>query len=40
MHRFIRAGLMAALLALLPVFALAADKPFHRDDRADGAIRL
>ena len=44
MHAFVRAGLMAALLALfsviLPAFALAADKPFHRDDLADSAIRL
>ena len=40
MHAFARAGLAAALFALFPVFALAADKPFQRDDLADSAIRL
>src|SRR5262249_34424967 len=40
MHAFVRAGLAAALFALFPVLALAADKPFHRDDLADSAIRL
>jgi uncharacterized protein YfaS (alpha-2-macroglobulin family) len=43
MHAFIRAGLMAALIAVFAVFtfpAFAADKPFQRDDLADGAIRL
>src|SRR5262249_25849605 len=40
MHAFIRAGLAAALFALFPILAFAADKPFHRDDLADSAIRL
>jgi len=44
MLAFIRAGfagaLAAALLALVVISAPAADKPFHRDDLADAAIRL
>ena len=40
MHAFVRGGLAAALLALFSAFAFAADKPFHRDDLADSAIRL
>src|SRR5262249_59033419 len=40
MHAFVRAGLMAALFALFHTLAFAADKPFHRDDLADSAIRL
>jgi alpha-2-macroglobulin len=39
-----RAGLMAALVLfasfLAPCFSFAADKPYHRDDLADAAIRL
>jgi uncharacterized protein YfaS (alpha-2-macroglobulin family) len=40
MHSFVRAGLAAALFALFPILAHAADKPFQRDDLADSAIRL
>ena len=40
MLAFARAGLLAALFAVLSIPALAADKPFQRDDLADSAIRL
>jgi len=36
----LRAGLTAALVILSSYSAFAADKPFHRDDLADAAIRL
>src|SRR5258708_6938907 len=40
MLAFARVGLMAALFAVFSTFSFAADKPFHRDDLADSAIRL
>ena len=43
MLAFIRVGLTAALIAAVSVLAtptFAADKPFHRDDLADSAVRL
>src|SRR5262249_30333100 len=40
MHALVRAGLLAALFVLFQTLAFAADKPFHRDDLADSAIRL
>ncbi len=36
----LRAGLTAALTFISCLAAMAADKPFHRDDLADAAIRL
>ena len=36
----LRAGLGAALFAIVSFSAAAADKPFQRDDLADSAIRL
>src|SRR5712691_11249894 len=36
----VRAGVLAALVTLAPAVALAADKPFHRDDLADSAVKL
>jgi hypothetical protein len=36
----VRAGVLAALVTLAPVAALAADKPFQRDELADAAIKL
>jgi alpha-2-macroglobulin len=35
-----RAGVIAALVILAPTAALAADKPFQRDELADSAIKL
>src|SRR3954464_12076992 len=35
-----RAGMLAALVTLMPFAASAADKPYQRDDLADGAIKL
>src|SRR5262249_49264769 len=40
MLAFVRAPLAAALVLLLPPPAVAADKPFKRDDLADAAIKL
>src|ERR1700736_5441553 len=40
MLAFARVGLAAALFCLFPILAVAADKPFQRDDLADSAIRL
>ncbi len=40
MTSWLRAGFAAALMVLAPLFAIAADKPFQRDDLADSAIRL
>src|SRR5215475_10185284 len=36
----LRAGLTAVLVILSSYFACAADKPYHRDDLAEAAIRL
>src|SRR5712692_10059744 len=36
----VRAGVLAALVTLAPAVAFAADKPFHRDDLADSAVKL
>src|SRR5262252_3040737 len=36
----VRAGVIAALVTLASVAASAADKPFQREDLADGAIKL
>jgi uncharacterized protein YfaS (alpha-2-macroglobulin family) len=35
-----RASLMAALVAVSSISAFAADKPYHRDDLTDAAVRL
>ena len=40
MFALLRAGFIAALFAFSSISANAADKPFQRDDLADGAIRL
>ena len=40
MISLIRAGLAAALFALAPLTATAADKPFQNTDLADSAIKL
>src|SRR5690606_18213343 len=40
MLSIVRAGFAAALIAFSFVSAHAADKPYHRDDLADSAIRL
>jgi alpha-2-macroglobulin len=40
MLALVRASLMAALLLLSSISAFSADKPYHRDDLADAAIRL
>ena len=40
MLAFVRAAVAAALVLLLSVPAIAADKPFQRDDLADAAIKL
>src|SRR5580658_3083963 len=40
MRSLVRAGLTAALVVILSVSAFAADKPYHRDDLSDAAIRL
>jgi alpha-2-macroglobulin len=40
MPSLLRAVLTAALVTALSVFAFAADKPYHRDDLADAAVRL
>ncbi len=40
MLTLMRAGLTAALLMFSPVSAFSADKPYHRDDLADAAVRL
>ena len=40
MLAFVRAAFAAALVLLLSVPAIAADKPFKRDDLADAAIKL
>ena len=36
----VRASLTAALVFLSTISAFSADKPYHRDDLADAAIRL
>jgi alpha-2-macroglobulin len=36
----LRAGLTAALLLILSLPALSADKPYHRDDLAEAAVRV
>ena len=40
MFAIARAGFVAALVAVVSTTAIAADKPFKRDDLADGAVRL
>jgi alpha-2-macroglobulin len=40
MLAFVRGAVAAALVLLLSAPAIAADKPFHRDDLADAAIKL
>ncbi len=40
MRAFVRAAFAAALVLLLSVPVIAADKPFKRDDLADAAIKL
>jgi uncharacterized protein YfaS (alpha-2-macroglobulin family) len=40
MRAFVRAAFAAALVLLLSIPAIAADKPFKRDDLADAAIKL
>ena len=40
MPAFVRAAFAAALVLLLSVPTIAADKPFKRDDLADAAIKL
>ena len=40
MLALVRASLTAALLILSSISAFSADKPYHRDDLADAAIRL
>src|SRR6516225_116803 len=40
MLTWLRACLMAALVCVSTLSATAADKPYHRDDLADAAIRL
>jgi len=40
MFTLLRASLMAALVTILSFSASAADKPYHRDDLADAAIKL
>ena len=40
MRAFVRAAVAAALVLLLSVPAIAADKAFKRDDLADAAIKL
>src|SRR5260370_8961135 len=36
----VRAGVLAALVTLVSAAALAADKPFQRDELADSAVKL
>ena len=36
----LRAGLTAALLLVSSLSALSADKPYHRDDLAEAAVRV
>jgi uncharacterized protein YfaS (alpha-2-macroglobulin family) len=40
MLAFVRASLTAALVLISSISAFSADKPYHRDDLADAAIRL
>ncbi len=40
MLAFVRASLTAALVSISSISAFSADKPYHRDDLADAAIRL
>src|SRR6266853_5839876 len=40
MLTLVRAGLTAALVLIASLSAIAADKPYHRDDLAEAAIRL
>src|SRR5438552_1902674 len=40
MRAFFRAGFIAALATLVSFSAIAAEKPFQRDDLADAAIKL
>src|SRR2546430_16334021 len=40
MRAFFRAGVIAALATLVSFSAIAAEKPFQRDDLADAAIKL
>ncbi|HEV7983344.1 MAG TPA: hypothetical protein VGP86_10650, partial [Xanthobacteraceae bacterium] len=40
MLAFVRASLTAALVSISSFSAFSADKPYHRDELADAAIRL